>query len=48
MDELKRKLRDAEETLRVARSDAERPRWAEIVQNWREAIKQKIRIDGGK
>jgi hypothetical protein len=47
MDELKRKLCEAEETLQAARGDAERQRWAEIVQEWREAIKQKIRIDGG-
>jgi hypothetical protein len=48
MDELKRKLREAEETLQAARGDAERQRWTEIVQEWREAIKQKNRIDGGK
>jgi hypothetical protein len=42
--ELKRKLREADETLRVARSDAERQRWTLVVQECREAIKMTSRI----
>jgi hypothetical protein len=46
IDEIKRKLCEAEEMLRVARSETERQRWTAIVQTYREAIKGARRVDG--
>jgi F0F1-type ATP synthase delta subunit len=45
--ELVRSLRYAEATLRVARSESERQRWARMVQKYREALKAQSRLESG-